>query len=340
MAHDHDHGHGHGHGHEHLKNYFTEQLLTLLVVGSMGFVAVRMYLNGMASYILVEQFRVPLFIGGIGVLVLVAIRAVAVWREAGEVQAQLHQHAHGHEHHHHDHAHGHEHHQHDPDHIHGPDCQHEHHDHDHQHAHQHDHGHGHGPGHGHGHDDHGHSHDPAWMFVRMLILVFPVTLFMLGLPNQTMVKALAQYLAQREGAGDLIPGDVLSSLPAVATKPGTVMNFNDLNDAAFDTAKRESMEGQTAVLEGRFNRINDRTFTLFRLKMTCCAADTIPLKVRIVSEKSLGTIEDQEWVRVIGQIRFIEVPGSDGQSRYVPLIQASEVKRFRDLGRSPPSEYE
>ena len=33
------------------------------------------------------------------------------------------------------------------------------------------------------------------------------------------------------------------------------MRFNDLNDAALDAGKRKYMEGQTAILEGRFKRL-------------------------------------------------------------------------------------
>src|SRR4051794_3805441 len=115
MAHDHHH-----HG-DSLRDYFTEQLLTILVVGLFGFVAIRMYLNGMVVHILVPQFWLPVLVGGIGVLALVVMRAVVVWKEAGTMAAHQHDHHHGHEHH-----------------EHGPECEH-----DHEHGHHHDHGHDH-----------------------------------------------------------------------------------------------------------------------------------------------------------------------------------------------------
>src|SRR5437870_3090179 len=98
--------HEHHHDGESLRDYFTEQLLTILVCGLFGFVAIRMYQNGMLQYILAPQFWPPVLAGGIALLVLVALRALSVWREAGEANA----HGHGHEHHHeHDHHHGHAH---------------------------------------------------------------------------------------------------------------------------------------------------------------------------------------------------------------------------------------
>src|SRR5438445_4064486 len=98
MAHDHPH-----HG-ESLRDYFTRQLPTILVVGSFGFVAIRMYLNGMVGLILVPQFWIPVLVGGIGVLAVVVLRAISVWREAGEVNAHQHNHDHAHADEHHDHV--------------------------------------------------------------------------------------------------------------------------------------------------------------------------------------------------------------------------------------------
>jgi hypothetical protein len=315
MAHDHHHHHG-----ESARDYFTEQLLTILVCGLFGFVAIQMYRERpdgtrMLQYILAPQFHLPVLIGGIAVLALVVVRAVAVWREAGEVRA--HDHAH-----HHEHAHDHAHHHHD--HEHGEHC-----DHEHEHGHEHHHHHHH-PAPAHAHDDHGHSHDLAWVFTRMLILVFPIALFFMGVPNagysqERIIKMLGQEDPLAVSVGD------------VAAKEGLVTRFNDLNDAAYDDAKRESLQGQAARLEGRFRRLGDKEFTLYRLKMTCCAADTVPLKVRIVTPHALGGINDHEWVQVEGQVQFIPVPNTT-PTRYIPVIKVADNK---DIKKTPPKgEYE
>src|SRR5262249_6847626 len=113
-------------------------------------------------------------------LALVVIRAVAVWRS---VDAAPHTHDHDHDHEHCGHDHG--------------DCGHEH-EHGIQSAtqttgfsaaatppalsapvHHHDHDHGHNHSH-----DHGHDHDHGWAPWRYVVLLLPVVLYFLNLPNQ------------------------------------------------------------------------------------------------------------------------------------------------------------
>ncbi len=67
------------------KDYFTEQLLTILVCGGLGFVAVQLYRYDMLKHILAPQFHLPVLVGGGVVFLLVILRAVTVWREAGEL---------------------------------------------------------------------------------------------------------------------------------------------------------------------------------------------------------------------------------------------------------------
>ncbi len=320
MAHDHHH-----HG-ESLKDYFTEQLLTIFVVGLLGFVGIMMYRNGQLGYILAPMFHLPVLIGGIAILVIVAIRGITVWREAGAIREHEHGHEHHHEHDHghaHSHDHGHEHHHHDHDH-HDHDHAHAHH-HDHDHSHSHDHGHHH---HGHSHDDHGHSHDLAWVFTRMLILFFPVALFLIGVPNSGFSQDKINKLLGSEQTVDVDVG-------SVARGQGQVMSFNDLNDAAYDVSKRDYWEGKIGILEGRYRQIGERQFTLYRLKMTCCAADTIPLKVRIITPTPVSGLVDGDWVTVKGEVRFVQPPGS---GQFIPVVAVADVS---DVQKTlPKNEYE
>jgi len=301
MAHDHDHQ-----GSE----YYIEQLFTILVCGALGVVAIRMYQTDKLSLVLAPPFHVPVLIGGIAILALVALRAIALWRESGREMA-----------HHHDHAHDHSHdHAHDHDHDHG----HEDHSHDHSHDHAHSHGHK-----DHSHEDHGHSHDLSWTFVRLLILIFPVALYMLGVPNAGYSSDhLKKLLANEVTIGKVDFSNVKTSGAA------TEVRFNDLNDAAYDPAKRESFQGTFVELTGRMHKVGDKEFTLFKLKMTCCAADTVPLKVRIVTQQSLNSFKDSEWVHVKGQLEFLEVPGT---SRYIPVIKATQVE---GITAPPGGDYE
>ncbi|MDB5313807.1 MAG: hypothetical protein JWO38_8009 [Gemmataceae bacterium] len=314
--------HGHHHHGESLRDYFTEQLLTIFVVGMFGAVAILLYRSGNLQYVLAKPFHLPVLIGGITVMVLVVVRAISVWREAGEANADQHDHNH---HHDHNHAHAGTSHDHDHDHVHGPDCDHDHgHDHDHHHTHDHH--------HDHGADDHGHSHDLAWVFARMLVLFFPVALYLIGVPNSGFSQDRINKILGSDQSIDA------AALAEVASKEGTVMSFNDLNDAAYDDSKRDFMQGQTAKLEGKYRRVGPREFTLYKLRMTCCAADTIPLKVRIFLEKgTLSSVNENDWVRVKGKIQFAQVPNSN-PAQYIPVIMVAEAG---DIAKTEAkSEYE
>ena len=312
------------------RDYFTEQLLTILVCGGLGFVAVQLYLNDMLKHILAPQFHLPVLIGGVAVFVLVALRGLAVWREAGALVPATD----------------------DPtcqvNHVHTANCNHL-------------------PGLPGGDadpnlvDDHGHSHDMSWMFARMLILVFPIALFALGIPNSGLsseaqekklgLEAALDPETLKERAKDAKVEDVKTDadgnttrtlrtgsglmLREVTTKDGNVtlnviaqggeeMRFNTLAEAASDADKRKSYEGQTAIMEGRFRPIqgaSGKEFTLFRMKMTCCGSDTVPIKVRIIAPHSVDR-QYFDWVRVKGVIQFRQIPGQDG---YIPVLMLGDV---------------
>ena len=124
---------------------------------ALAFVGIQLYRSDRLRHILAPQFHLPVLIGSISVLVLVAVRAVSVWREAGELQPLNDMSC-------------------QENHIHSAACDHL-------------------PGMPGGAnpdanlvDDHGHSHDMSWMFARMLVLVFPVALFALGMPNSSFSK--------------------------------------------------------------------------------------------------------------------------------------------------------
>ena len=69
---------------------------------------------------------------------------------------------------------------------------------------------------------------------------------------------------------------------------GERMRFNDLNDAAFDAGKRKSMEGKTVILEGRFKRLADKEFTLFRLKMALKQLESLKRLFKVQKKEELS----------------------------------------------------
>lgn len=183
-------------------------------------------------------------------------------------------------------------------HEHGPDCNHAHAD----------------CGHDHGPDGH-HDHNHGGVYWRAVVLLFPIVLFIWGQPNQGFSTA---WLDVHTAGGEL------GSVKTIAAKAGgRKFSFDELNAFANNADKRESEEGKTATVKGQIRKIGDREATLYRLKMTCCAADTIPLKARIVTENSLGGIADHAWVEVTGQLQFVPMTGT---SEYMPVLKTDPSK--------------
>jgi hypothetical protein len=318
----------------------------------------------MLTIILAPQFHPYVLAGGIVLLVLVAIRAVALWQMAGQ---QSHTHTHHHHHHnhdhHHDHDHGHHHHHHD----------HHHHHHDHDHGHiQHkpeglkadaglslplaagEHGHAHETGHehcdhdhGHCHHDHAHDHghEHGWAPWRYTVLMLPVVLYFLNLPNEgfsarykdlevqdfaaaereAAVTATAM-LASPSGGGPLLAVNSFvaasEGLAKLTRKSGRLehLRFSELEQAAYSPERREQYEGKEATLVGKFVASGDqRQFQMIRFKMNCCAADALPLNaVIMVHPEWKGKTLDvrarhQQWVKVTGVIHFLPKRGSPGE---------------------------
>src|SRR6476646_7296851 len=106
MAHAHDHHGG--------STYFLDQVCTVAACGALGAVSILMYAvrgpdgKPKLEYILAPQFFIPVLLGGLALVALVAIRAVTLWQEAGRTADHAHTHDHAREHVH-DHAHEHDH---------------------------------------------------------------------------------------------------------------------------------------------------------------------------------------------------------------------------------------
>jgi uncharacterized membrane protein YcgQ (UPF0703/DUF1980 family) len=298
------HSHEHVHDESYDPSYYTDQLCTIGVCGLLGGVAVMLYYQGMIRFILADYLHIYVLWSGFGLLGLTAIRAGFLWASVGRAG----------EAHHHDHCND------DPD-----VCDHDHdHDHDHEHEHMeepaalaldHHHGHDHehehpqedetasiAPDHGH---DYGHSH--AWRPWRYMVLCLPIFLYFLNLPNQ--------------GFSSVAAVDVEDSGRTVESKAGDVMKleFKELERWAYNEVQRDFYEGRKGRLKGQFAPgKNDKTFGLVRFKITCCAADAIPLNVVIISPDSVTHVKNLQWVDVTGKIEFRKKRDKD---EYVPVLQ-------------------
>jgi uncharacterized repeat protein (TIGR03943 family) len=198
------------------------------------------------------------------------------------------------------------------------------HDHGHDHGHTHDHGDG---------EDHEHGSDLNPWFA-LVVLVLP-----LGLAVGATRDGFSQAALARKG---LYETPAVSSLAFLAEDlppltrerveelhPRDADGYHEFNllELFFATGDPELqgiLDGMSVRTEGRMvadpKGGNPRRRRLYRLFITCCAADSraIPIQIELPAE-SPG-IEENAWVAVRGTIRF---PLEDGQ--LVPLMKVADI---------------
>jgi len=104
--------------------------------------------------------------------------------------------------------------------------------------------------------------------------------------------------------------------------------FKDLEQAANTEQQRKYWDGKLVRVKGQFAPgRTDRTFSIFRMKMTCCAADAYPLNVKIVSPEALPFEKLQnQWVNVTGKISFAMPQGRDEYVTILTMRKLDDVK--------------
>ncbi len=307
-AHTHGHTHAHDHGHDHhhgsSSDYYLQQLLTIFICGAFGVAGILMYTlaagQGVTDdtgkpltklgVLLVPGFHPWVLGGSLLLLAVTVIRGIALWRSAGA--------EHTHDHHHHDHSHDHHHHDHKP----GEACDRPSHAHDHHH--DHDHG-------DHSAEDHAHGN----IYWRVVVLLLPIVILVMGLPNGTFS---ADYLLVRGGEGHKV-GD----LKEIADTGEFAGDFETVAAAAYSQPSREAFTGMTIRVTGKMKKLNDTQFSLFYFKMTCCAADQVPLKATCVVKNAtdLAAFQDGQDVTVRGQLQFAQDTSS---GEWVTVIKVAE----------------
>jgi hypothetical protein len=324
----------HDHSHDDRNAYYLEQLFTIAVCGALGGVVIMFWKNGQLWF-LTPKFHLWVLLGGITLLLLVLIRAIAVWRSVDEsVTVPLDSHDHDHEHCDHDHAH----------------CDHDH-GHGHEHgvqtatqttgigtavapmtvlAHSHDHGHGHDHSHGHGHN-HDHGHDHGWAPWRYVVLLLPVVLYFLNLPNRGFSA----------DAGDSLHGLQLSVPTNVRSTGIAEIGFAELQQASLTPESRDYREGKTVTLTGQYAGDSPKRFTLVRYKMACCAADAVKLNAVIMLDPNSDSSIDPDkyrnkWVEVKGRVHFFPKPNSNEYITALILYPTKEEPLSKFIEVIPP----
>ncbi|MFO0876734.1 MAG: permease [Gemmataceae bacterium] len=128
-----------------------------------------------------------------------------------------------------------------------------------------------------------------------------------------------------------------------ATNEAPEMRFTQLEAAAMSPDQRQFYDGKRVSVVGRFTG-NEQVFRLTRFRINCCAADAQALNVLFVLDP--GTKEflpvkqlENQWVRVIGQVRFFEAKPGSGNYRTVLFLVPTEREPLASLVEkvSPPA---
>jgi hypothetical protein len=166
--------------------------------------------------------------------------------------------------------------------------------------------------------------------LRYGVLLIPVILFALGLPRKGFVSD-SRFSADREAKANnpkrlalstLVGGAALSPALRKLEPQTRRLAFKELSTVAGSPARQELFEGDIGIIRGQFKAMRDgggTSFTLYRMNMTCCAADAIPLEVRIESPDGQGlqSIREGDWIQVKGTITFQRL---EEKKKWIPVI--------------------
>jgi len=194
-------------------------------------------------------------------------------------------------------------------------------------------------GHDHGDDGHDHESGDLHPLAALLLMVLPVALSVAWTKDEYSISALA-----RKGLYDTPSGEssrfLASSMPALSleeiekTHPKTADGFHQFSllDLFFATGDRELqsiVEGLKVETEGRWmdEKVRNPQGTrkrLYRLFVTCCAADSKAIPVILDFGKMPPEFPENGWVKVSGTMRF---PLEDGELQPVLIVDhAAESK--------------
>ncbi len=313
------------HHHDHATEYYIEQLIAIGISLSIAYVCIMLWwpfpiyggdgqivsYGRKLSIILHPKFHFWVLTGSIILLGFVLVRIIALWLESSKLKS-IPKHEHGPDcNHDHGHGYGHGH-----DHVHGPDCNHEH-------------GHNHEPI---SHENCGHDHSHGSAPVRFIVLLLPIVLFFLNVPNEVFSNVKGVDLSQFGEVG------------AVAEK-GVDFNvgFLQLEMASMTQESRNHYEGKTVRLIGKYVGEEEKRFSLIRFKINCCAADAVPLNAVMMvdpnsPEKLAWKKYVNKWVQVTGRVHFLKRKDNEQYMTALVLYPDAEHKLNDDLVKVVPQD--
>jgi hypothetical protein len=113
------------------------------------------------------------------------------------------------------------------------------------------------------------------------------------------------------------------------TRASDVINvtFGEMATFAYSPERRRAYQGRTARMLGQFAGSDPNNFDLVRVKITCCAADAIPLGVKVMRDPSLKQdlekLPSNTWVEVTGRLQFGK---RKDREEYVTILLVSSPK--------------
>jgi len=193
-------------------------------------------------------------------------------------------------------------------------------------------GHDHGPG-----EEHDHEASDLPAAVVVLLMVVPVLFGALVTKDSFSLRAL-----MHKGAFDVATrpltaarkGAVPTRAEILATRPRTTAGVTriellELFSAAMDAEYAGNLEGLEVAVEGRV--LTGATAgghpILYRLLLTCCAADGRPLPLRLRWQDPPRQVAENAWFEIVGKISFEEsAPGI-----HTPVV---EVRSMQAMARN------
>jgi hypothetical protein len=186
------------------------------------------------------------------------------------------------------------------------------------------------------HHVHRHSLDYCWSAWRYVLLLLPILLYTLGLPNFAI------------SAGDISAG-VEVDFSQESRRAGNV-SFQQLEIASGNVADREYYRGMVVTLTGVYSGGSPDRFTLIKPVMTCCYADVRHLRAVVaINYKNIPSRRDRlvrathngEWVRVTGTVQFVQLDNGEYVTTLVVTPETPEDLHtlIKQLTGPPPDAF-
>ena len=175
-----------------------------------------------------------------------------------------------------------------------------------------------------------------------MVILVPIILFLLGLPNKPptiladqglkviLIAPEAEMYLRMTALGD----DTASKISLLGmyfnpppSEKGEPVAYNTLESMAKSADTRAHWKNKTIEVKGQYSPMqgSNQIFQLVRLKISCCANDAVQLNVPMVCNEAIMGVAHSDWVKVTGRIDFREF---NGAFRTVVLIsKASDVAK-------------